>query len=447
MPLGQSDKKAIGSLLRSDVEKTLAGLKRFTLDSRWLSKNNRYSLNPPDKIASEMDDGSIKNSRHLSHYIAASCLLHCADGWSYLGKAILSLLRGDPHRSRHLAYYAELRATMSLLAGVGIGVFKDRHFVISAPHSASKLRGGGGTHMFAWDCLVCWGQQSSSGDIFTSVVRPNGRSLDDWLVPLGGGSVVAPQAQGWFRQWGMDLEIFSKDRNARNESSYRPDGLPSTWNIDAPDTVQFVKELWATLEPSSASFDVIDKHILRLGLESIFRSQFGKTPADDRNGFKEFTLSIVKYQNMIPALEENWVQFITRARDGSDPSIFSFSEQAPEQLGDSVFAIISRATLLLRIASGSISQLFHEAGYDADSVAFWWQGFARNRGLWDDTCEADALTDLWSDVAVCLEDIEHFQTTHDIEKQTFARLGTEYGNALVRLGSCERVAIWSMTQT
>jgi hypothetical protein len=79
--------------------------------------------------------------RHLAQYIAASSILHCADGWSYLGRAINCLLKGDPHRVVHLAYYAELRAALSLLASEAIGVFSRNNFVIDAPDpSAARQR-------------------------------------------------------------------------------------------------------------------------------------------------------------------------------------------------------------------------------------------------------------------------------------------------------------------
>lgn len=445
MPLSQRDQTIISSLSRSDVEKTLAGLKRFTTDSRWLGKNNCYSLDIVEKIKLEILGGGITNPRHLSHYIAASCLLHCADGWSYLGKAILSLLRGDPHRSRHLAYYAELRATMSLLATAGIGVFNNKHFVISAPQIASPLGGGGGTHQFAWNCLVSWAQQNASGDLFANIVRPHGRDLQDWLAPLGGGSAVAPQAQGWFRQWGMDLDVLSKDRDARNESSYRPDGLPNAWSIDAANTIRFVKELWSTLEPSStSSFENIDRHILRLSIESIFMSRQGISAIEAPNDFAKFAQSIVSHQNMSPAMEMNWVRFITRADDVSDPSIFSYSKNAPEIGGDSAFAVASRATLLLRIASGSNLKLFRDAGYNIDSIAFWWRKLGQDRGLWDNGRDASELTDLWSDIEVCIDDVERFHSIAPPENQTFSRFAIEHGNTFPSFGSCELAAIWGM---
>src|ERR1700685_1183046 len=122
MTLSPHDCLTIQSLSRANVEMTLSGLRRFARQYKWVGTTNRYSLDTVGKISSDSSaGGKIRNPRHLSQYIAASCILHCSDGWSYLGKAIMSLLRGDPHRCRHLAYYAELRAVMSLVATEGIG--------------------------------------------------------------------------------------------------------------------------------------------------------------------------------------------------------------------------------------------------------------------------------------------------------------------------------------
>ena len=40
-------------------------------------------------------------------------------------------MAGDPDAARHLGYYAELRATMSILAGDGIGVFQNKHIIVT----------------------------------------------------------------------------------------------------------------------------------------------------------------------------------------------------------------------------------------------------------------------------------------------------------------------------
>jgi hypothetical protein len=193
--LSSRDRSAIRSVVRTDVEITLAGLQRFIRSSKWVGNRNRYSRDTVKRIKVDITKGSLRSPRQLSQYIAASSILHCADGWSYLGKAISSLMRGDPHRSRHLAYYAELRAALSLLASEGIGIFQNQHFVFDGQNSVSRLQTGKQTHQVVWNCLECWAQQKRSGSLFARIITPYGRTLDEWLAPLGGGNIVAPQAR------------------------------------------------------------------------------------------------------------------------------------------------------------------------------------------------------------------------------------------------------------
>ena len=47
--------------------------------------------------------------------LAATGPSHCLDGWTFLSRALAALLSGDTHTTRHLAYYAQLRAALSLL--------------------------------------------------------------------------------------------------------------------------------------------------------------------------------------------------------------------------------------------------------------------------------------------------------------------------------------------
>jgi len=445
MGLGAGDQTTIQSISRLDVLSTLAGLRRFTTHERWLGKGNRYAHNTRQVIKDEMGNGGIQNPRHMAQYIAASGLLHCTDGWSYLGKATMSLLKGDLHRARHLAYYAELRAGMSLLANSGIGVFDNKHFVIDAPHRAIALGGGGRTHEFVWDCLDVWAQSNTAVDVFTSMVRPHGHSLDEWLTHLGGGSIIVPQAQAWFKQWGMDIGFYVKDRNARNESSYRPDGLHTSWTVDASLSVQFVKELWTLLEPSATTFETVDRNILRLSLESIFNSHTGKSANEDKTGFKRFALPVVSYQNMPDTVQSNWMKFLTRTTNENDPCIFTYSSQPPEEFGESIFAIMSRASLLLRAATGTNSQLFKDAGINSSSFSFWWKGLGHTRGLWDGIDDKSELIDLWSDIFLSIEELDLFQLNNPPEDQTYYRFANQHGNVFANIGNFELAAIWNAT--
>src|SRR6266566_936611 len=102
MALVAHDKRTINRLKRLHVVETVSGLKSSLKASRWTTATNRYSTDTVAKLETEIEAGGVPNRRDLSQYIAASGLLHASDGWSYLGKALVALLKGDPHRAIHL---------------------------------------------------------------------------------------------------------------------------------------------------------------------------------------------------------------------------------------------------------------------------------------------------------------------------------------------------------
>lgn len=445
MAIAQADQPVLKRLKRENVEQTLASLSQFMSNSTWLGLQNRYTRETIKTIADELDAGRLQSPVQLSEFIAASCLLHGGDGWSYLGRAILALLRGDPHRARHLAYYAELRAATALLATEGVGVFHTEHFAITAPSKATELETRKGTHIFAWDCLEFWSAQPPSANLFAQIIRPYGLSLESWFAPLGGTSTLAPHAQKWFKQWGMDLRIFHDDHRARNISSYQPDGVPGIWSIDGHSVINFVRSLWEALEPSPACrFDAIDRHILRISLERHFTARTGKSAAKARAKFGSFVKPAIEQQGLSEDINNQWLQFMNRQVNPNDMEIFRYSQKLPDDMAFSAFAVMSRATLLLRAASGSTLRLFQAANHSIDSYKFWWEKFGLARGLWRGAKDATDLQDLWIDIRDSLSDIEAFQTKHSKNDQTFFQLGEDVSKAIVALGSCERVALWSM---
>jgi hypothetical protein len=447
MALNSRDALVVEALSRTDVVSTLAGLQRFFPEPAWLGRTNRYSSNTVKRIKTELAAGGLRNQRNLAQYISASGLLHCSDGWSYLGKALLSLVRGDPHRCRHAAYYAELRAAMAILATQGVGVFDRNHFVIRAPNQVSRLSSSAGTHAIAWDALETWGSQTTSGSAFASIIKPYGRSLSDWLEPIRPAGIIWPQARKWLLQWGLDLKLPAKDRSARNESSYRVDGIPEAWYLNAPQTLTFARDVWTALEPASNSvFDSIDRHILRMTLESVFRSRTNRDASDDPARFADLVSMTVQHQDLGLKLAEDWTKFLTREISSQDLTIFALSGQKPNSIqGSSCESMISRAVLLLRIASGSTVELMRDAGITNESVQFWWQSLGQNRGIWDGQWEEGQLTDLWADVQTFIGDLEAFRQITPDEEQSFYRIADKLGGVLVGLSTCERVAIWSLT--
>ncbi|BEV46457.1 hypothetical protein [Afipia carboxidovorans] len=441
MAMHRSDRNIIKGLDHRNVEATLVGLKTFMSDSHWVSLSNPYATDI-QKLRRDIKSGNAPHQKELAQYIVASCLLHCSDGWSYLGRSISALLRGDPHIARHLAYYAELRATKSLLASQGLGVFNHHHFAVTGVNSAVQLSDSTGTHDFAWASLDYWSSLAGSGALFTELVRPFGINLSQWFASVGGSAKVANQAQSWFRQWGMDLKSFPADRDARNASSYQPDGLPEPWQIKASDALAFVTELWRSLEPSANSrFDIIDNHIFRAAVEAYFKGVNGKSRIQKPAEFDRFIRSVVVPQNLGPVAEKEIIRFLKWQELPTESLILSRSRELSKSNDNGAEAVMSRATLLLRTASGAASNLFRAVGITEAQVAFWSNNLGRSRGLWESAAPA-TLSDLWADISLQLDEVESFQTKYTKSKQTFYRVGAELHEALVDLGSCERAAIW-----
>src|SRR5271168_3372640 len=121
--LSTATKRVLRKASSEPIQTTLASLKRHFKRGQWIGLSNRYRENTITKLKADVLPGASINIPHLAQYVAASCPLHCADGWSLLGRALDCHARRDADSARHFAYYAELRAAISLLASQGIAVF------------------------------------------------------------------------------------------------------------------------------------------------------------------------------------------------------------------------------------------------------------------------------------------------------------------------------------
>jgi hypothetical protein len=443
--LAPVDRGRIVKIDKDVVADTAQSLKIFVTGGRWLGKTNRYNARlTAEKVAKEVASGGIRNQRQLAQYIVASAALHCNDGWGYLGRAISGVLSGDFRRALHLGYYAELRAALSILASVGIGVFNTKHFVISGPSKVTKLNYNRGTHEFVWSALKYWSSLPRSGKIFASVIRPGGRPLEEWMHSCGGARSLAPQARRWFLQWGMDIASLTEDKSARNEYSYRPDGIPESAPITCATSLDFVRGAWESLEPSGPSrFDEIDRGILRLALERAYKGRTGHDPNPQSAAYRKYLSDIVDDQGYGGMLKTGWMDYLARASSPKDLNLIELSSETAESIIGPL-AVISRAALLLRVASGtSLSTLrVIEPGWK--KYSFWYESLGQQRGLWTGMWSGDSFTDLWADVGISLEDLSSYQTGTEPAAQSVFGVLNEYPRLAGVMGSYERVALWSL---
>ncbi|WP_162559758.1 hypothetical protein [Methylobacterium radiodurans] len=376
--------------------------------------------------------------------LAASAPNHCIDAWSYVSRAVSSLLSGDGHACRHLAYYAQLRAGMCILANVGVGIFNRINFVVDATGAVQRLdpvpgggnRGGIGTHEVVWDALNAWGTGVVTAQYFADAIKIRGVSLRDLLLIVWPGISIQNVASDIIQSWGLDLQRGKTDHSERNVSSYAQHALnpvnPPTNNV-----VTYVSETWKVLEPTSASaYDALDRYLLRALLQNHHRRVSGDTNyAAGPIGQRYAQLP----QNLMSLVARD---FLDGTVADPDPQVVRLALSNSSPAGP--IEMLSRAILLVRAASGFTHTSFADAGINISAGAMrpWINQWAEERGFWSPSRPLVDPIDLWADIEIALLDLEQSinpppNSMSDWIKKT--------QNGLPTIAEVERAGVWSLS--
>ncbi|MEJ5208141.1 hypothetical protein [Denitratimonas sp. CY0512] len=419
------------------------GKKNFWHQGEWMPTENPYKTDCINKLKQVFSQGVTSiNCRYLVEYIAASTVVHCFDGWSFLGRALDAELSGDSDTAKHLAYYAELRAAMSLLAGHGIGVFNDKHVIVKddgfcylfpRKDDGQYLR----THQFVWEALQYWGDLLPARDTLFNSIFPGNIPLGEWLNHYPGSANFV--ASHWLKQWGLDIARMAEDRDARNVASYRPSAFISPGCDSVQNTITSVCQLWELCEPrSQGGFQVMDRHILRASLHEAIKQKI-----DSEDEFERMVRSDVQtiLDNISPQdlNESQWKEFLSR--NEKHPVLAeSAGTLSVNQVGHSR-QVLSRALLLLRVATGSTSVLVKDCGGSKDSLNFWWSGSPVSRRLWEPDSPPDQFSDLWEDIGEAKDELIDAANSPHISYHSIWR---QNSRQISVFPTTERVALWGL---
>jgi hypothetical protein len=447
MPLTAVQKSRLSDASSSAVVGSARRLVPHLSDDRWLGKRNRYRALTIDAIEAD-DKAHTVRDRQLAEYIASSAPLHCCDAWSYFGRAIGCHLHGDPNAALHLAYYAELRAAMSLLGTQGIGIFSNRHFVIKQDGAVVRLCTNKRTHVATWEVLEAWANLPRAAELLGKVLRPGGRPMSEWVSAIPGGVSWQPLATDWLVTMGLDLRLLSKDREARNEASYRPMYLRQCASLPSMDAASVAEEMWHLLEPAPPlSFGQLDRHLLRLTLEAAVKSTQDTGFLGDPLKFSPLV------QGMVNACVESdlrhlWTGFLERSTvsgEADDPRTITLARKVREVTDpDHHVAVMARALLLLRVASGATRQLLMDSGIGFERLGFWWHPYGVGRGLWDVPPMASELTNGWADFQAALEDLRGWLDRGVTSDTSYRNLLADVPQTMTTLTNMELVGLWSL---
>lgn len=429
MGLNSGQQSILDQASRSAIREVMPGLEAYWSEKSWLSDLNPYRENSIEQINKDHENNQISDDMQLAEYVAASAIIHCFDGWSYLGRALEAEMAGDPDAARHLGYYAELRAAMSVLAGDGIGVFHNRHIIVIAPKKCLSLPYKT-THTFVWDALESWANSQAGRDTLFQVIKPGRLPLQEWLDQFSAS--VHFIASDWLRQWGLDLSRLTRDREARNLASYRPTTFTSPGPKPIGDTMTAILRFWEICEPEAVGgFPVLDRHLLRRSLalvspraKNLYKNQLNTmfNALDPKGLSPNQWAEFLKYENLqdIPSI-------IQDANAQDDSYHLEHSKQ-----------VLARATLLLRVATGSSADLLNEVGPTArENLEFWWSSAAVRRRLWPEAGAPSSFIDLWQDVDDALDSVDQWP-------QDYYTLWSNHAREAATLATTERAFLWGL---
>ena len=347
---------------------------------RWLNLKHPYS----DVIRALRRPRTVDGEK-LGEYIAASAPLHLADGWNYLSRAFDAITRGDRHAAYHLAYYAELRAAMSLLATEGIGIFRDRHIALNAGFVPTEFSGS--SHAATWEVLSAWSDEPGTAERLLESISLEQKSLSEWLTAIGAlPSARRVLAKEWLAAWSLDLQLVATDRERRNEISYRPTRIHLLPPVDPQlELTAPLFQSWEVLEPFSADGTgvLLDSSLLRRAISLSVKEKWCSY------GSPEAAMAALKSDMSQPGYEA------LHAGNASADAILGQAEETGTVVATPVLA---RALLMLRLASARSALLLADAGISKEDLEFWWESLGTDMGLWESSGDIDAFADLWRDV-------------------------------------------------
>ena len=456
MTLTAYSKQQLSEASRDAITDAMGQLPLDATPPRWLLQGQKYSdANIADALRADQINGTVDDSA-LAQRIAASVPSHVMDGWSYFGRAIHCLIRGDTRNSVHLGYYAELRAALAIMAAEGIGIFDRQHFIIDKDGVSQRLctttntPTASGTHKIIWPVYRWWYQQGLSLDLVTSIIQPGGNAISHWFnSPSGRYRHLFPSTGEWLKDWGIDLKRMDQDSKARNASSYGPSAIHNWQILLGVEAVDTVKRLWGLFRPHySSPFYEVDRLILHRVLRDVFAAQTKRKKGSkgwthDFNVFVDDFLEEQIDPQIVGPNRPQWEQFLCDDEAGNGFLLESAGRRSTADASSFPVEVLARAALLLRIATGSCGLHMNKTGTGWDSYAFWLDGLGVRRGFWERGAYPDDPIELWTDIGDALDALDEAPQDGDREEDSpHGARSHSPARSLTKLEECERIGLW-----
>jgi hypothetical protein len=264
------------------------------------------------------------------------------------------------------------------------------------------------------------------------------------LSELGTPESLSALSYKFLTSWGLDLEKFDADKNSRDTASYRPSHVTNIPYTTAIESCEFIINLWNLSNPDVIpKFNQLDKYLVRNSLDLV-NNQYLNPRGKSKTLEERITPTLMSL-----SIDETtlgmWKDFFA-FRTLEDPILLIDAKNHTSNTDPrNHFGIIARASLLLRIATGSCFQFIKSAPFSLSDLEFWWGELGMERGMWNPSnkpsVESEDIISLWEEVNLALENIELWK---DKKVPYYYDLIKENADSLNILESCERIGFWGL---
>jgi len=394
--------RAIANASSLEIQKGFKKISKIQFPQKRLIGPRNYYLIDTKTKTDTLDIRNIKKDQ-ISQYIAASTLSHCFDAWNYFSRGIESLLNGDIGSTIHFVYYSELRAVMSMMATIGIGIFNHRHVYFNTSNVPIFPRSP--THPFAKDLITAWSQSVKYKELLLQSIIINNRTLFEWINASGAvssGAYVSMVVKNWLDNWSVDLNIH-RDQGIRNEASYRPHF--EYYEVDVKKGLKNLNIIWSSLEPTNNNrFSELDKYLLRLAFEELFERSTGNSR--DHSSYEPFVRTA--FENLGEPLSQRLYNFILRKISRQEHFILRKAKKDSVNIRinqKDPFPMICRAILLLRISTGVTEHFLNDCNIDKKILGFWWENISIKLGILKNGHSIIETSELYADIRESFNEI------------------------------------------
>lgn len=351
--------------------------------------------------------------------LAKNQIMHMIESWRYLAASINAFLKNSDGNAIHLAYYAELRAAISLYAASGILIEYPNHAYLDAagnfqsfdnltiPGQDSILKP---THKMTWGLWEHWTRTSYANELLNDGIILYKNEPTDITLGSISQRIGAISTNNLIQSWGRDLIQLTDDHDARNTHSYEPYWTNRPFTKRSQEDISFIKALWKLLLPQGYNsngmhFDIaLTKYILNEA-ESGRVATLLEDEDETENTIQEQVVSFIDSQYGVSA--QNMKNILEQ--DTYDGSLFDLACDPAIEVKN----VLSRAVFLSRVAKLAVEVNLQKNSNAKSWILFWLE----HCGILD-PLNGTELEDLDQDYEVALSDFNpsdpHFDIWHTV---------------------------------